>query len=58
MKGGVKRSYESSFQVVHGVLSELDGLGAFQDLMTNTAMKSCYDRVKLAVQIRAGAHTV
>ena len=58
LKGAVKRSYESSFQAVRSVLSELEGLGAFQDVMTNTAMKSCYDRVKLAVQIRVGAHTV
>ena len=62
LKGAVKRSYESSFQAVRSVLSELEGLGAFQDLMTNTAMKSwqqwSYDRVKLAVQTRAGAHTV
>ena len=45
-------------QAVYGVLSGLEGLDAFQDLMTNTSMKPWYDRVKTAVQTRAGAHTV
>ena len=58
LKGTVRHSYESSFRAAYGVLSELEGLDAFQDLMANTAMKPWYDRVKLAVQTRAGAHTV
>lgn len=46
------------FQAVYGVLSGLEGLDAFQDLMANTSMKPWYDRVKTAVQTHAGAHTV
>ena len=46
------------FQAVYGVLSGLEGLDAFQDLMTNTSMKPWYDRVETAVQTHAGAHTV
>lgn len=40
------------------MLSGLEGLDAFQDLMTHTTIKPWYDRVKDAVQTHAGAHTV
>lgn len=46
------------FQAVYGVLSGLEGLDAFQDLMTNTSMKPWYERVRQAVQTHAGAHTL
>lgn len=45
-----------SFQAVYGVLSGLEGLDAFRDLMTHTTMKPWYDRVKQAVQTHAGAN--
>lgn len=41
---------------VYGVLSGLEGLDAFRDLMTHTSMKPWYDRVKQAVQTHAGAN--
>ncbi|KAL9987847.1 hypothetical protein ACROYT_G002219 [Oculina patagonica] len=41
---------------VYGVLSGLEGLDAFRDLMTHTTMKPWYDRVKQAVTSHAGAH--
>ncbi|XP_015767377.1 PREDICTED: prostaglandin E synthase 2-like [Acropora digitifera] len=40
---------------VYGVLSGLEGLDTFQDLMANTSLKPWYYRVKEAVQIHAGA---
>jgi len=43
---------------VYGVLSGLEGLDAFHDLMTSTSMKPWYERVKDAVQTHAGALTV
>ena len=46
------------FQAVYGVLSGLEGLDAFQDLMTHTTMKPWYDRVKEAVKTHTGAQTL
>ena len=46
------------FQAVYGVLSGLEGLDAFQDLMTHTTMKPWYDRVKEAVKTHTGAETL
>ncbi|XP_068721051.1 prostaglandin E synthase 2-like [Montipora capricornis] len=43
---------------VYGVLSGLEGLDAFQDLMANTSLKPWYYRVKEAVQTHAGANAV
>ena len=42
-------------QAVYGVLSGLEGLDTFKDLMTHTTMKPWYNRVKEAVQTHAGA---
>lgn len=46
------------FQAVYGVLSGLEGLDAFQDLMTHTTMKPWYDRVKETVKTHTGAQTL
>lgn len=43
---------------VYGVLSGLEGLDAFQDLMTHTTMKPWYDRVKETVKTHTGAQTL
>ena len=43
---------------MHGVLSGLEGLDAFQDLMTHTTMKPWYDRVKETVKTHTGAKTL
>ena len=40
---------------MYGVLSGLEGLDTFQDLMANTSLKPWYYRVKEAVQTHAGA---
>ena len=43
---------------MYGVLSGLEGLDAFQDLMTHTTMKPWYERVKEAVKTHTGAQTL
>lgn len=39
---------------MYGVLSGLEGLDAFQDLMNNTDIKPWYNRVRTAVQTHQG----
>ena len=43
---------------MYDVLSGLEGLDAFQDLMTHTTMKPWYDRVKETVKTHTGAQTL
>ena len=40
---------------MYGVISAIEGLDAFQDLMTNTDIQPWYNRMKLQVSSHAGA---
>ena len=46
------------YELLMSLRSGLEGLDAFQDLMTHTTMKPWYDRVKGTVKTHTGAQTL
>ena len=46
------------YELLMSLRSGLEGLDAFQDLMTHTTMKPWYDRVKETVKTHTGAQTL